>query len=374
MEEITRRRFLKEAAAAGVSLPLAAAALNESALPQTRPLLRTQYQEMAAAARVFLDLLSPELRAKAAFPFGGDERSRWHYLPHLHYSAASTFSRNGVALGEMTWEQRIAAHALLRSALSTQGYLKASGIIALEDTLRDIEISQGREADAASRVRTPENYFFSIFGDPSKDEPWCWRAEGHHLSLNFTSINRELSSFTPAFMGSNPAIVRSGTHTGSSILLAEAQLARQLLGSLDPAQTSRTIFAAVAPPEIITGNSRKAILKQFDGIPALDLKGIQRDLLSRLIEEYVNNLRPEFARAQLNRIRSIGIDKIHFGWAGSAERGRPHYYRIHGPTLLIEYDNTQDNANHIHTVCRDLENDFGGDALMDHYKNGHRHE
>jgi len=370
MAQITRRSFLKEAAA-GIS---AAGALNGTVLPQSRQLPRTQYQEMAAAARNFLELLSPELRAKAEFPFIVDERSRWHYLPHLHYSTVTTFTRHGLGLGEMTQEQRIAAHSLLRSTLSTQGYLKASGIIALEDTLRDIEIGQGREPDAASHVRTPENYFFSFFGDPAKDDPWGWRAEGHHLSLNFTSVDRELRAFTPAFMGSNPAIVRSGNHAGSSVLYAEAELGRQLFGSLDAVQTSRAVIAADAPAEIITGNSRKLTLKQFAGIPALNMRGPQRELLTRLIEEYVNNLRPEFARAQLSRIRTMGIDKIHFAWAGSGDRGRPHYYRIHGPTLLIEYDNTQDNANHIHTVCRDLENDFGGDALMDHYKNGHGHK
>jgi hypothetical protein len=374
MEEMTRRRFLKGAVASGVSVPVASTLANVSALPRSRQLPRTQYQEMAAAARNFVGSLGPDLRAKAVFPFDGDERFRWHYLPHFHYSAASTFSRNGVSLGEMTNEQRIAAHSLLRSALSTQGYLKAAGIIALEDSLRDIEVAQGRDPNIASRVRSPENYFFSIFGDPARDEPWGWRADGHHLSLNFTSIDRELSSFTPAFMGTNPAVVRSGTHTGSSILLAEAALARQLLANLDAGQSSHAIFAATAPEEIVTGNSRKATLKKFVGIPAIDLKGSQRDLLTRLIEEYVNNLRPEFARAQLNRIRSVGIDKTHFAWAGSVEPGRPHYYRIHGPTLLIEYDNTQDNANHIHTVCRDLENDFGGDALINHYKKGHGHK
>ena len=372
MNDLTRRTFLG-LTAAGMA---AGSALDFRALDQTngfsRQVTQKQHEAMKLAARNFLDTLSPELRARAVFPFSNDERFRWHFLPHFHYVTGSTFPRNGVSLGEMTKEQRVAAHFLLQSALSTQGYLKAAGIIHLEDTLRDVEISQGRDPGMAARVRNPENYFFTIFGDPAKNEPWGWRAEGHHLSLNFSSVNGALAAFTPTFMGVNPAIVQSGTHAGSSILTAEQEIARELLAAFDVKQVSQAIIASTAPDEIITGNSRKAILKEFAGIPALNMKGLQRELLTRLIEEYVNNLRPDFARSQIDRIRSAGIDKIRFAWAGGIERGKPHYYRIHGPTLLIEYDNTQNNANHIHTVCRDLENDFGGDALLKHYKNGHR--
>ena len=326
---------------------------------------------MKLAARHFLGALSPELRAKAVFPFTNDERFRWHYFPHLHYGAVFTFPRNGVSLHEMTVKQRASAHALLRSALSTQGYLKAVNIMRLEEVLRDVEITNGSDAVLAGRVRNSESYFFSIFGDPSNDEAWAWRAEGHHLSLNFSSVNGELAAFTRAFMGVNPAVVQTGAHAGSSILAAEHEIARELLARFDVRQSSQAIIASTAPAEIFTGAARKAILEEAAGIPASNMNAVQRGLLTRLIEEYINNLRPDFARPQLDRIRSLGIDKIHFAWAGSVEPGRPHYYRIHGPTLLIEYDNTQDNANHIHTVCRDLENDFGGDALLKHYKNGH---
>ncbi|MCA1591019.1 MAG: DUF3500 domain-containing protein [Acidobacteria bacterium] len=327
-----------------------------------------QYNAMSAAARYFLKSLSPELRAKAVFPFQNDERLRWHFLPHLHYAPEFTFSRNGVSLGQMTKEQRVAAHALLQSGLSTSGYLKAAGIIRLEDTLRDVEVGQGRDPQIAARVRTPENYFFTIFGDPATSGPWGWRADGHHLSLNFTSINGGLTAATPAFMGTNPAIVLDGPHAGSSILSAEGTLARELLSGLDSKQRARAVIAATAPDEIITGNARKAILNGFAGIPALNMNDSQRRMLMLLIEEYVNNMRGEFASSQLRRIRSAGVEKIHFAWAGGSERGQPHYYRIHGPSLLIEFDNTQNNANHIHTVCRDLEYDFGGDMLRQHYE------
>jgi len=367
----TRRRFLRGLSIAGLFVPVSATELNYKAHPQTRQVTRTQYKAMQAAARHFLDSLSPELRAKAVFAFSSDERSRWHFIPHFHYSPEFTFPRNGLGLGEMTKEQRLAAHSLLQSALSTQGYLKAVGIIQLEDTLREVEIGEGRDRAMAARVRNPENYFFTIFGDPAANGLWGWRSDGHHLSLNFSSINGELIAATPAFMGTNPAVVQSGTHAGSSILSVEGTLARELLSRLDAKQRPRAIIAATAPDEIITGNSRKAILNGFTGIPAQAMNGPQREMLILLIEEYINNLRPEFARSQLDRIRSIGIDKIHFAWAGGAELGKPHYYRIHGPTLLIEYDNTQNNANHIHTVCRDLENDFGGDTLLKHYKKGH---
>jgi hypothetical protein len=334
---------------------------------------------MTAAARNFLNSLSPELRAKAVFPFKNEERFRWHYLPTSVTSLPvdiqrSLFERKGVSLKEMTKEQRVAAHSLLQSALSTQGYLKATSIIYLEEVLRDLEISQGEDAKIIAPIRDSENYFFTIFGTPSKNETWGWRAEGHHLSLNFASVSGELVAVTPAFMGANPALVSSGTHAGSRILAAEEDIARELLAKLDIKQSSRAIIATTAPDNIITENSRKAILKEFAGLPALKMNAAQRESLMRLIEEYVNNVRPDFARSQLKRIQVAGVEKIHFAWAGGIERGQPHYYRIHSPTLLIEYDNTDSGANHIHSVCRDLEYDFGEDTLLKHYKESNHHK
>lgn len=377
MKQVTRRKFLGGLTVAGISVPIVGAVAAGQAQRPSRQITQKQYEAMTAAARNFLNTLSPELRAKAVFPFKNEERVHWHYIPTSVLPVSIqpiSFVRKGVSLKEMTKAQRIAAHSLLQSALSTQGYLKATSIIYLEEVLRDLEISQGEDAKIRTLIRDPENYFFTIFGTPSKDAPWGWRAEGHHLSLNFSSISSELVAVTPSFMGANPALVPSGTHGGSRILAAEEDMARELLGKLDIKQSSQAIIAATAPDEIVTGNSRKASLKEFAGLPALKMDGPQRELLMRLIEEYVNNVRPDFARSQLNRIQSAGVEKIHFAWAGGVERGQPHYYRIHSPTLLIEYDNTQNNANHIHSVCRDLENDFGEDMLFKHYKESNHHK
>ncbi len=380
IKQMTRREFLGGLTLAGICVPAAA---GQSQRP-SRQVKQRQYEAMITAARNFLNTFSSELRAKAVLPFKTEERSNWHFFPSLVTSVSAAvqrsflgvqpFERKGVSLKEMTKEQRIAAHSLLQSALSTQGYLKAASIIHLEEVLRDLEINQGRDAKISTLVRDSENYFFTIFGTPSEDLPWGWRVEGHHLSLNFSSIADELVAVTPAFMGANPALVSSGAHAGSRILAAEEDIARELLAKLDVKQSSQAIIAATAPDGIITGTSRKVGLKNFVGLAALKLNGAQRGLLMRLVEEYVNNMRPDFAHSQLKRIEAAGIEKIHFAWAGGTERGQPHYYRVHSPTLLIEYDNTQSNANHIHSVCRDLENDFGEDMLLKHYKESNHHK
>lgn len=377
MKQITRRKFLGGLTLAGISVPMVGAVAAGQSQRPSRQITQKQYEAMTAAARNYLNTLSTELRAKAVFPFKNEERFHWHYIPTSVLPVSIqpiSFARKGVRLKEMTKEQRVAAHSLLQSALSTQGYLKATSIIHLEEVLRDLEISQGKDAKIVVPIRDSENYFFTIFGTPSKDEPWGWRVEGHHLSLNFSSISSELVAVTPAFMGANPALVPSGTHAGSRILAAEEDIARELLAKLDIKQSSQAIIATTAPNNIITENSRKAILKEFAGLPALKMDGAQRELLMRLIEEYVNNVRPDFARSQLKRIQAVGVEKIHFAWAGGVERGQPHYYRLHSPALLIEYDNTDSDANHIHSVCRDLENDFAEDMLLKHYKESNHHK
>jgi hypothetical protein len=335
-------------------------------------------KSMLDAALTFLDALSPALRDKALFPFDNEERFNWHFVPTkldgLPEDLRKLFhERRGVSLKEMSSPQRTAAHALLRSALSTQGYLKATGIMIMEEVLRETELALGRDPKVVNLVRDPELYFFTIFGRPSKDTPWGWRVEGHHLSLHFSSVTGELVATTPMFMGANPAVVSHGTHAGLSLLAAEAGIARELLNSFDTQQSAQAIIAATAPEDIITGNSRKASLEMMAGLSASSMSGTQRALLIRLIQEYATNLRPDLADVQLERIKTSEIERIHFAWAGSIDAGKPHYYRIHSPKLLIEYDNIQNNANHIHTVYRDLENDFGEDMLQLHYEKSDHH-
>jgi hypothetical protein len=375
---MTRRKALGSLTALGVSLPIlqsfAVGQGHQPTLPKDHPVLKS----MLDAALRFLDTLSPGLRDKATLPFEGEERFNWHYFPTCLDSLPDAIQkfcqkRRGVSLQEMTGPQRIAAHALLHSALSSQGYLKATGIMFMEEVLRETELALGRDPKVVTTLRDPELYFFTIFGKPSKDTPWGWRVEGHHLSLHFSSVTGELVAATPMFMGANPAVVAHGTHAALSILFAEAELARELLSSLDGQQNSQAIIAATAPQDIITGNSRKATMDTLAGLPASQMTGIQRSMLMRLIHQYATNFHSDLADGEIQKIQRTGIERIHFAWAGSKEPGKPHYYRIHSPKLLIEYDNTQDNANHIHTVYRDLENDFGEDMLRQHYKTGSHH-
>jgi hypothetical protein len=245
----------------------------------------------------------------------------------------------------------------MKVALSEEGYDKATSIIALEEILRELE---GRpEGDTH---RDPDNYSFTIFGTPAKDNVWGWRVEGHHLSLNFSSATNEIISGTPAFMGSNPAVVPSGKEKGM-----------QILKEFSKGQLKKVIIMEEAPGDIITANKREADLGEFKGIPVGEMNNSQRELLLQLLDLYIQNYNKEFASGFMDRIKSKGIENIYFAWAGSTEKNGPHYYRIHGPNLIIEYDNTQNNANHVHTVIRDLENDFGGDLLKKHYEHGHQH-
>ena len=313
--------------------------------------------DVAARAATFLSLLDGEARARAAYGLGHEEQFNWAFTP---------VSRNGLPLKDMTTEQRAAAHALLQAALSSQGYHKANAVIELE---RVLGILEGRP-----QRRDPEDYYVTIFGDPAADEPWAWRFEGHHMSFNFSSPANELTVTGPAFMGANPATVPSGEKAGWRPLGREEDLARALLFMLSPEQREMAVIADEAPRDIITGNDREARLDGFEGIPASRLTDEQRDVLMAVIWEYAGNMEAGSAHAWMVRIRDeIAPEDLYFAWAGSGEPGEGHYYRVHAPPFLIEYDNTQGNANHVHSVWRDLENDFGGDALARHYEEGHEH-
>lgn len=220
-----------------------------------------------------------------------------------------------------------------------------------------------------------ERYHVSIFGTPGPEAPWGWRVEGHHLSLNFSSVTDSLVATTPSFMGANPALVPSGPKAGLRLLAAEEDLARTLLSTFTDAQRAKAILPGKAPDEIVTGVARTAELEPIDGLPMAEMDATQQALLMRLVEEYVHNMRDDLAAAQMQKIREAGVEQLHFAWIGDTERGigHPHYYRIHGPTLLIEYDNTQNNANHIHTVVRDLTGDWGEDLLRKHYEESPHH-
>ncbi len=312
---------------------------------------------MEEAARTFLASLPPELRAKAALPFAGEDRVRWAFVPG---------ERKGASLKEMPDAARRAAHDLLRSALSARGYLKVTAIFALDQVLREMEQARG----GSGTSRDQELYWFAVFGEPGAKDGWGWRAEGHHVSLNFSSVAGEIAA-TPAFLGTNPAEIRSGPRTGLKVLAAEEDLARALLASLDLVQRKSAVIADQAPADIILGPERKEGLGAPRGLAHAAMNPAQRDLLWRLVREYAENLRGDLASGELARIEAAGRDGIHFAWAGGLAPGEAHYYRIHGPGFVIEYDCIQNEANHVHTVWHDLTNDFGQDLLRRHREHGH---
>ena len=324
---------------------------------------------MASAATRFLASLTPEQRSKAVFAFDADERLHWHFIPT---GPAPMFPRNGLTIKEMTEAQRKAAHALLESGLSQRGYLTASSIMDLETVLGALEQAARAAAATPPRgapiVRDPERYFFSVFGTPSPKQPWGWRVEGHHISLHFTVVNGTLVASSPTFFGSNPAEVREGPKKGLRILGAEEDAARALLESLDDGQRQQAIVNATAPNDMLTMANVDIKPLEPIGISAGALKPNQRDLLLKLVDVYTGYMAADLAAERNARLKKAGIEKIGFAWAGGVEKGRKHYYRVQGPTFLIEYDNTQNDGNHIHSVWRDFNGDFGRDLLREHLK------
>lgn len=307
---------------------------------------------MLDAATAFLAALGPSQRAKAVAAFDDEGRFDWYYIPR---------ERAGIAFKDLDAEQRSFAHRLLASGLSESGYNKANAIMLLELVLRALE-------NASPDYRNPDHYYFMIFGTPAATGTWGWRIDGHHLSLHFTVVNGSLIATTPTFLGSNPGEVREGPQRGLRVLGAEEDLARGLMNALDMQQRALALFEARAFDDIITTNARQVAPLAPVGIFAHQLSQPQQTLLSDLINEYASVLPADLATARLEKVRRAGFDAIRFGWAGAVERGEPHYYRVQGPTFLIEYDNTQNDANHIHTVWRDFDDDFGRDLLREHYR------
>lgn len=301
-----------------------------------------------------------EQRAVAHFPFAGDERYRWHYTP---------IERNGLRLKDMTPTQRNAALTLLDSSLSTRGAQEARQIIALEPILREVERLEGIKDNWH---RDPERYYFSVFGEPGGSAPWGWRASGHHIGLHFTIMDGDLVAPAPLFFGANPATVRHGQASGQRTLAAEEDLARALLASLNPAQRTLAVVDPVAPSDILTKNYRTVDPNMTpSGIRYAGLSGEQREQLVRLVCHYVDRAADQLASNAWTRIECAGLEAVTFAWAGSDERGQGHYYAIKGTNFLIEYDNTQNGANHIHSVWRDFTNDWGEDLLATHYAAAH---
>jgi Protein of unknown function (DUF3500) len=316
---------------------------------------------MASAANAFVNSLSPEQRQKATFPFESNERLHWNFIP------SEAFPRNGLLLKDMNENQRKLVHDLLKSALSQRGYLTTTAIMDLESTLGDLE-RRARESGrgAESMVRDPLKYYVSVFGTPSTKNTWGWRVEGHHVSLHITVVNGNLIASSPTFFGSNPAEVREGPKKGLRILGDQEDAARDLLMALNDSQRAKAIIQNVALNEIVTTNKLDISPLSPAGIPAAEMTPQQREMLMKVVNIYISKMADDIAADRTAKLQKAGIDKIAFAWAGEIERGKKHYYRIQGPTFLIEHDNSQNDGNHVHSVWRDFNGDFGRDLLREH--------
>jgi len=306
---------------------------------------------MQSAATAFLASLDAAKRDQAAFPFAADARKNFRFTPQV---------RSGLPLKAMDAAQRAAAMQLVDAALSDKGHLKAMQIMTLEGVLADLEKNP--------EFRDNGKYYLSLFGKPGDAAGWGWKFEGHHISLNYTIVGGSHIAVTPSFFGANPAEVRSGPQLGLRVLKAEDELAHALLGSLLETGHKDVVFSDRAPAELLTAENRKATALEPVGMLASDMSESQRKALVELISEYTGRHRKDLADADLQKITAAGIAKIRFGWAGGTHPGEAWYYRVQGPTFLLEAANTQNNANHIHATWRDFADDFGRDLLAEHYQ------
>jgi hypothetical protein len=344
---VSRRALLRTAAAAGVTASLPHPAW--AAVPEVA-------RDMGRAAGAWLAALDPRQQREAQLDWTSRVRESWHYVPR---------SRPGVALKAMNATQTAAAWDLLGSLLSARGLDQVRGQLAIERILGELS--------GSSSFRDPGNYALAIFGDPaSSSAPWAWRFEGHHLSLSVLVAPGHGVAVTPAFFGANPAQVPRGhAHGGFRLIGAEEDAAFSLIQSFDGGLRTQAVIADRALGDIVSGPGRELELKRFEGVPLARLNEAQRGGILRILELYAGTMRQEIAAAALAKVREAGVETLHFAWAGSLARGRPHYFRVHGPVALIEYDNTQDGANHVHSVWIDPQALFGRDLLKAHYKGAH---
>ncbi len=370
---------------------------------------RTTAVRMAEAATAWLDSLPAPARALAVRPFESADRTAWYYTPT---------ARQGLALAAMDGNQQRLAMRLLATGLSRGGYATAATIIGTENILDLFEnFRSGPYPGLAhpSRWRDPQRYIFAVFGAPS-DPTWGWRIGGHHVALHYVITDGRLATPTPCFFGADPA---EAPGVGSVLfrpLAGEEDLGRELLYLLNPEQRKQAIISPRAPFDIVQSNRpriedgvlpkelgqifsvpqpdasgaafarmRERLEAEFTpddyeahrysvtpkGLPGRDMNAGQRDALAALIHQYVDRMPDELAAAEIARLEALGLDQVHFAWAGGAERKQAHYYRLQGPRFLVEYDNVQNGANHIHAVWRDPEGDFGYDVLAAHYAAAH---
>ena len=309
-------------------------------------------QEMVQATNAFVSSLSVQQRNNGVYTFEDEERFNWHFIPR---------DRKGVPFRSMNDSQRAAAQNVLQTFFSAKGYQRAEAVRSLESVLAEIEVNGRFDRD-------PELYFLTIFGTPGLDSNWALRYEGHHLAYNWTFVSGMGIASSPQFFGSNPAEVRSGEKIGTRVLSAEEDLGRDLVSALSADQKKMAILDLEVPGDIFTAAEREITRLENSGISYSELNSRQKRMLIALIDELASMQSEVIAEARMASIRSEGLEDIKFVWIGGIERGDPHYYRVQGSGFLIEYDNTQNNANHIHLVWRDFTGDFGRDLIRMHYQ------
>ena len=314
--------------------------------------------DLASTATRFLERLDVAQRRLAWRPIDHEEALRWNFVPGRYV---------GIELGAMTPAQRRAACDLLRTMLSATGFAKTMAILDLENVLRAVEADGGR----APAHRDPGRYALLICGDCSPGGTFVVRFQGHHVSLRCAVVDGVFAGHTPHFLGSNPHRVPRAW-ARPAVLAGEEELARELMASFTERQLDTVVIAAEAPRDVLLGPGRPpAALGERRGLPWSAMSEGQRAKLWRLLEHHARVLRGDLAQRELRRIRERDLDELSFAWAGPTDRGKGHYYRVHGTAFAIEYDCTQDDANHVHVVWRDFDRDFGGDALRRHLRARH---
>jgi hypothetical protein len=233
--------------------------------------------------------------------------------------------------------------------------------------LENVRVLEGVLREQQGSWRDPERYYVSIFGTPGAF-PWGWRFEGHHLSLNVALAAAGHITATPFFVGAHPATVRDGPNKGLRALGLAEDLARQLMAQLPEAGRRVATIADRSFGEIVASPQRERDLGQPRGLELSAMDGAARNLVEALLDRFLGALSPDLAQRQKQRVMEQELGKFRFAWAGPLNPGEAHYFRVHGPTTLIEHDNTQNGANHVHSVWRDLKADFGHDALAEHYR------
>lgn len=337
------------------TLPRLAVALSLLAVLPARA--HEAVDSMLAAARAYLEALTPEQKQKATYPLTDAERENWNFVPIV---------RNGLSFKGTSTAVHALGLALLRTGVSHTGMAKAQAVMQLEVVLKELEKANPKQNRDAS------NYFVTIFGEPSADRSWGWRFEGHHLSFNFTIVDGKHVFFAPSFIGTNPAEVKAGPRKGERVLGEEEDLGHAFINSLDEAQRKTAVFADKALTEIVTTNKKRVDPLSPAGIAAAQLNAGQKEKLLAVVKSFVNRYHPLLADETIAAITRAGVERITFAWAGALRRGAgATYYRVQGPTFLIEFDNSQNNANHIHSTYREFKGDFGHDLLAEHYAKAH---